>query len=129
VEATFGNAVTIAIVGFSAVISCLIFFALIIAGVNKIDLIVKKSKEQKAKSADLAENSKAGNSKDDFDEIIPIIMAAVYSSISPKVVIRKITFAHEERLETAWSQISKAKKFDAHNINIQNRRVIYESKN
>jgi sodium pump decarboxylase gamma subunit len=120
-ETNLENAITIAIVGFIVVFIALIFFATVIAGVNKLDMIVTERKKQKqAKPV----SQKSGTvSQIDDDDVVPVIAAAVNATVDENVVIRKIIFAHDATANNSWSHISRAKNIDSHNI--QTSRKIY----
>ena len=117
-EATLENALTVAVVGLVTVFVTLYFFCLVIQGINKLDKIVAARKKQKQQAAVSVQST--ASSADD-ENIVPIIAAAVNAAVGENVVIRKITFAGDTRMDTSWSHISRAKHIDSHNINIQTR--------
>lgn len=127
-ETNLSNAVTIAIVGFSAVMIILSIYALIIAGVNKLNIILENKKHQKESFSVTTSTAKIDNNQI-TDETIAIIMAAVSASMGEKVRVGKIAFLgqHNINSDTAWASMSKSSKFQAHNI-IQKRRIQYENK-
>jgi len=121
-ETNLENAITIAIVGFTVVFIALIFFAAVIAGVNKLDIIVTERKKQK-QTKPVSQKSGTVSQIDDDDDVVPVIAAAVNATVGENVVIRKIIFAHDATTNNSWSHISRAKNIDSHNI--QTSRRIY----
>ncbi|MPM55827.1 hypothetical protein SDC9_102624 [bioreactor metagenome] len=120
-ETNLGNAVIIAVVGFTVVFICLIFFAVVISAINKLDRVITESKQKKQ-----LQNLQQNVAPAETEDVIPVIIAAAYSAVPGEVVVRKITFAHENEKDNTWKQISRSQNIHSHNI--QKTRVIYESK-
>jgi len=116
-ETSLENAVVISIVGFSVVFICLIFFAVMISAINRLDQLIIKRRDAK-KTNTVEEVEKLTDIQEGLNqEIIPIIIAAVYSTFSEKVIIRKINFLNKRSAEdTDWARLSRASAVSAHNI-------------
>ncbi len=113
-ENTFGNALTISVVGFGLVFTCLAFFAIMIAFLNSTDRRITAYKKKKAEMLSSVPKTITG---DDIDEeIVPVIVAAAYSAFGKQIVVRKITFANATNSESDWSRISRASSVSTHNI-------------
>ncbi len=112
-ETNLTNAVIISLVGFSVVFICLIVFAVIISIMNKTDRLLTKNKKKRLELA--SERSKNINSDIDTN-IIPILVAAAYSTFGPKIIIRKIDFANkEDSQDSLWSRFSRTSALSIHN--------------
>jgi Na+-transporting methylmalonyl-CoA/oxaloacetate decarboxylase gamma subunit len=125
-ETNIQNAIIIAIVGFTAVMIMLSVYSAIIAAVNKLNVALEVRRQNKtiALSASSAVNKTGTNQLD--EESVAVIMAAVTASMGERVRISKISFSNPISQETAWTNLSKASKFQAHSI--QKKRVQYEGK-
>ncbi len=116
-ETSLENAIIISIVGFSVVLICLIFFAMMISAINKLDNILKN---RKSKKTDISKEEVASTIviQEDFDkDVVPVIIAAVYSMFSEKIIIKKINFLNKRSSEdTDWARLSRASAVSTHNI-------------
>jgi len=130
-ETNFQNAIIISLVGFISVVIILSVYALIIAALNKLNAIVsiKKQITKPQTSIDIESIEKSNID----DEICVLITAAVTTimnekimnektTMSEKILIRKISFLQNSSPNTVWNNIHKTTNFQLHNINIQNRR-------
>lgn len=115
-ENTVGNAITIAISGFSVVFLCLTFFALMIASLNFIDKKINEYKKKKTTNINLSNTLNHVINDGVEEEVIPVIIAAVYSVYSKQVIIRQISFTNKTSNDSDWSRISRASSLATHNI-------------
>lgn len=107
------NAVIIAVVGFSAVFICLVFFAILISLLNKLDFTLRKRKKQKEELA--KQEISIGKGVD--TDVIPIIVAAAYATLAEKVVVRTIRFTGDTSSEDSdWARLTRALAISTHNI-------------
>ena len=116
-ESNLQNAMTICIVGFSAVIIILSICAALISMLNKLNVMITDKKQN-------VTNIKLNDEQID-EETMAVIIAAVTAFMEQKTdkkVIKKILFSNPIIPNNAWNNITKTMNFQSHNINIQQRR-------
>lgn len=112
-ETNLENAVIIAVVGFSAVFICLVFFAALISLLNKLDYTLRERKKQKEEFT----KQEISIDTDVESDIVPIIVAAAYAACTEKVVVKTIRFANDANREHSdWARLSRALAISTHNI-------------
>jgi len=116
-ETNFQNAVTIAIVGFSSVLTILTLYALMITVIKKLNAVAEFRQRKKIK------NVTEPVVKNTIDaETIAVISAAINVAMNERVVIKKIQVANPISYNATLSNFFKTKIFQANNLHLQKRR-------
>jgi len=117
-ETTLENALTVSFVGFTVSLATLLFFAAIIATINKVDKKIEATKKKKIKEEPQSSSTTVNN---EDENLIPIITAAVTATVGKKIVIRKINFMQDANANSSWRSISRSQNHEIRNIQVSRR--------